>query len=272
MSARQNPSSAEVYEQYLGATIADPWTRVLLEYAAPQPGEHVLDLACGTGSVARQVAPIVGEAGRVVGLDVNTDMLRVARTLPVSAGAAVEWVEGDAVCLELPASAFDLVLCQQGLQFFSDRLASVREIRRVLREGGRVVISVWCSLQHHRVYEALFDAIARQLKTPVSTLDVSFSLWDAEELRSLLDAAGFHNIQIDRRSLTVRLPSPERFVHLTALGAATSIPTFAQLDEASRRALVESVAADVREVTDQFREGDMLVFPMHTHIAVGHTK
>jgi ubiquinone/menaquinone biosynthesis C-methylase UbiE len=91
---------------------------VLLEYAAPQPGERVLDVACGTGSVARHVAPIVGTQGKVVALDVNPDVLSVARVLPSPSGATIEWLEGNAISLGLPDGAFDLVLCQQGYNFF----------------------------------------------------------------------------------------------------------------------------------------------------------
>lgn len=79
---------ARIYEEYLGRTIADPWTRILLEYASLGSGERVLDLACGTGSVARQAAPIVGERGKVTGLDINPGMLAVARSLdPPQRGA-----------------------------------------------------------------------------------------------------------------------------------------------------------------------------------------
>ena len=120
-------SPAEVYERYLGRAIADPFTRVLLDCAGPQPGERVLDLAAGTGSVARHVAPIVGTEGRVVAVDINAAMLAVGRALPAPAGPPVEWREGDAVDLDLPDQSFDLVLCQQGLQFFPDRAAAVRE-------------------------------------------------------------------------------------------------------------------------------------------------
>jgi len=272
MSDPRSPSPAETYERYLGPAIADPWTRVLLEYAVPRPGERVLDVACGTGSVARQIAPIVGVDGKVVALDVSLDMLRVARNIPVPAGAAIEWLEGNAMRLELPDDAFDLVVCQQGLQFFADRDASVREMRRVLADGGHVVISVWQSLQHHPLYEALFEATARHLNASISALDLSFSLGDAEELRTLLSAAGFRQIEVISRSLTVRLPSPERFVELTALGAATSIPAFAQLDTTSRRALVDAVSSEVQAGVQRFRDGDMLAFAMFTHIAVGYVQ
>ncbi len=93
-------------------------------------------MACGTGIVARYATPLLGAEGSVVALDVSPDMLAVARALPEPAGAAVEWQEGDATSLALPDSAFDLVLCQQGLQFFPDRAAAVREMRRVLAPGA----------------------------------------------------------------------------------------------------------------------------------------
>jgi SAM-dependent methyltransferase len=136
-------SPAEVYERYLGRAIADPFTRVLLDFARPKPGESVLDLAAGTGSVARHVAPIGGAEGHLVAVDINPAMLAVGRAVPTPPGARIEWREDDAIKLDLPDQAFDLVLCQQGLQFFPDRAASLREIRRVLRPGGRTAIWIW---------------------------------------------------------------------------------------------------------------------------------
>ncbi len=244
--------------------------RVLLESAAPQPGERALDVACGTGSVARHVAPMVGTEGKVVALDISPAMLAVARALPAPPAATIEWLEGNAIHLELPDDAFDLVLCQQGLQFFPDRAASVREMRRALGDGGRVAISVWQALRLHPVYEALFEATARHLGAPLSSVDVSFSLWDAEELRRLLKDASFEHIAITPRSLEVHLPSPERFVQLTVLGAATSIPAFAQLDTAARSALVDAVTEETQAVAERYRDGNTLTFPMSTHIAVAY--
>jgi ubiquinone/menaquinone biosynthesis C-methylase UbiE len=173
---------AEVYEEYLGPAIAHPWTRVLLETVPPHPGERVLDVACGTGSVARHVAPIVGAEGTVIAVDINPAMLAVARALPAPPGAAIDWREGDAVSLDVPDHAFDLVLCQQGLQFFFDRATAAREMRRVLADQGRVGISVWQGLHRHPVYQALLKATARHLGAAVSAVEVSFSLGDAEAL------------------------------------------------------------------------------------------
>jgi hypothetical protein len=103
-------------------------------------------------------------------------------------------------------------------------------------------------------------------------VDVSFSLWDAGELRTLLSDAGFQQIAIGPRSLDVRLPSPERFVELTVLGAATSVPAFAELNAGARSALVTAVSEATAAVTGRYRDGNTLAFPMSAHIALGYRK
>lgn len=265
-------SPAETYEQYLAPAIAHRFTRVFLEYASPRVGERVLDVACGTGSVARHVAPLVGSSGKIVALDVDADMLRVARTQPAPAGPTIEWLHGDATSLDFADGAFDLVLCQQGLQFFPDRAAAAGEMRCVLANGGRIAVSVWQALELHPLHEALFDATARHLGVSTTALDGSFSLGDAEKLRALLSDAGFQNIEVAARSIDVHLATPERFVELTVLGAATSSPAFAHLDVSARSALVAAVADETQNVTGRFRDGDRLSFPMSTHIATAQTQ
>jgi hypothetical protein len=111
---------------------------------------------------------------------------------------------------------------------------------------------------------------SRHLGVSIATVDVSFSLWDADELRALLSDADFQHIEITPRSLTIHLPAPERFVQLTVLGAATSIPAFAHLDAAARSALVEAVSSETQAVAQRYRDGDTLTFPMSTHIAVAY--
>lgn len=261
-------SPAEVYERYMSRTIADPWTRVLLGFAAPLLGERVLDLACGTGSVARQLAPVVGASGEVLAVDINAEMLDVGRMQTIPVGASIVWQQGNATRLEIPDNTFDLVVCQQGLQFFPDRAASVREMRRVLRESGRAVISVWQGLDQHPLYEALFTATARHFGVPLSDVDLAFSLSDTGELRRLIGDAGFNDIEIFPKSLLIHMPEPERFVRLSVLGAATSIPAFARLDAVQRDTLIDAVSAETSEVVQQFRTGDMLTLPMSTNIAV----
>jgi ubiquinone/menaquinone biosynthesis C-methylase UbiE len=268
MTQQQRPNPVEVYEEYFGPAIAIPWAHLLLDHAAPQPGERVLDVACGTGIVARHVAPIVGAAGKVVALDISTAMLVVAAGLPAPAGAPVEWRTGSALSHSLPSDLFDLVLCQQGLQFFSDRAAALREMRRVMTENGRVVVSVWQALGHHPVYEALLEATARHLGVNVSAISAAFSLWDGEELRTLLGEAGFNRVEIIPASHTSYFPSPERFVQITLLTAAAVMPEFERLSAVAHSELSEAIAREIEDVMQGYRDGDRLIFPMSAHIAI----
>lgn len=268
MNQKHDLSPAEVYERYMSRTIADPWTEVLLDLAAPVPGERALDLACGTGSVARQLAPMVGASGQVLAVDINAEMLGVGRKQPVSHGALIVWQQGNATRLDIPDNTFDLVVCQQGLQFFPDRAASALEIRRVLQEKGRAVISVWQGLDQHPVYEALFTATARHFGVPLSDVGVAFSLSDMGELRQLLGDAGFKHVEIHPRTLQIQMPEPERFVELSVLGAATSIPAFIRLDAGHRDALIKAISTETSEVVQQFRTDDMLTLSTSTNIAV----
>jgi SAM-dependent methyltransferase len=226
----------------------------------------VLDVACGTGVIARQAAPLVGLTGHVTGLDVSQAMLDVARSLPAPEGAAIAWQEGSAEALPFPDAAFDLVLCQQGLQFFPDRAAAVREMRRVLAPGGRIGISVWRGLAHQPVDAALDEAIARHLG--VQAMAAPFALGDAEELRALLVGAGFRNVTIEPVERVVRFPSPELFVRLAVLGSAAVLPALAQMDETARGALIDAVQTDMLSTLRIYQDGDALAFPRTAHVAV----
>jgi len=108
-------SVAEANERYIMAAFGNAWAQALVQLAAPEEGDRVLDVACGTGPVARYAAPLVGPTGRVIGLDLNAGMLAIARTMPQQEGVAIEWREGNATALPFPDASFDRVCCQQGL-------------------------------------------------------------------------------------------------------------------------------------------------------------
>jgi ubiquinone/menaquinone biosynthesis C-methylase UbiE len=149
-------ASAEAYERYAVASWSRPLAEQLVGLAAPRDGERVLDVACGTGIVARLSVPRVGERGSVTGVDLNDGMLDVARR-----DAAIDWRQGDAEALPLPDEGYDVVLCQQGLQFFPRRGVALAEMRRVLRPGGRLALSVMRPITHNAGWRALADALVR---------------------------------------------------------------------------------------------------------------
>jgi SAM-dependent methyltransferase len=154
-------SAPDLYERYLVPVLFGPWADDLVALADLRGRERVLDLACGTGVVARRARAALAEGGVVVGADINKDMLRVARAH--SADLAIEWREADARALQFDDHDFDVVFCQQGLQFVPDRVAALSEIGRVLGTGGRAVLAVWTSIEDSRGFDALANAIGSHL-------------------------------------------------------------------------------------------------------------
>ncbi len=263
---------AEAYETYFGPAIFSPLTDALLPHAAVSSGERVLDLACGTGILTRRLPALVGDAGRVVGVDVNPAMLEVARR---HGGDGVEWYEGNGTALDLPDAAFDLVVVQQGLQFFSDRQAGAREIRRILADGGRVALAVWKGLDHHPLHAALAEAEAPRLTE--HGVDVTwedhvapFSLGDATALRRLLLDCGFADVTLAEATVLTRFPDADRFLERVEYAYAAVVPKFVE-DPAAFAAYLDALARATQDLVDSYRQEDEVVVPMHTNIAVART-
>jgi len=271
MSQPEPGSAAETYEKYFVPAMFVPWADILLRHASPQPGARVLDVACGTGIVARLAAALVGANGQVAAVDVNPEMLAVAHAHPAPSGAPIHWQVGNAVALPFPDCTFDVVLCQHGLQFIPDRASAVREMRRVLVPGGRALVIVLQALGRHPVFEALIESAARHLSLPISAVMTPFALFDADELRALFMAAGFGRVDVFPESVTVRFPEPERFVPLAFMSSAAAVPAFTQLETPARKALLETVCAEVEPIVRKYREAGFVTFPMFAHLARGAT-
>lgn len=209
-------NSAEAYERYLAAAFS-PWADALTDAAALRPGERALDVACGTGIVARHAARKVGATGRVVGLDVNDAMLAVARTVSAGAQPSIEWRRGDAAQLPFPDRHFDAVFCEQALQFFSEPLQALREMRRVLTEGGRAALSVCRPIAFSPAYVTLAGALDRYAGPDAGAMMRSpFCRWSAGELKTMLGGAGFRHVHVRIEVASLRYPSPGEFLRREA--------------------------------------------------------
>lgn len=204
-------SAPEVYEQELVPAVFGPWAPILVELAYPKPADRVIDIACGTGVVARIAAARVGRGGAVAGVDLNPGMLNVARSLKTKDDAAsVQWREASADRLPFPDGSFDIAYCQLGLQFFADRPAALREMRRVLPTEGRLAVMVWCGIQESPGFGAFADILERSVGSAAATImRAPFGLSDTNELSRLVAAAGFRDVTIQRRVGAVEFPSVE---------------------------------------------------------------
>jgi ubiquinone/menaquinone biosynthesis C-methylase UbiE len=152
------------YGRFMLRQLFEPWAAELIARADVRPGSHVLDVATGLGPVARLAAAAAGPGGRVVASDISAAMLAAAAATPWDTRwAPVEYVECPASAIPVEDASFDAVLCQQGLQFFPDRAAAVREMGRVARPGAAVVASTWAA--GHPL--GLFGAINETLREAV---------------------------------------------------------------------------------------------------------
>ena len=256
--------SAEAYERYLVPLLFAPGAEYLIELASLGPEERVLDVACGTGIVARRAARRGGADGKVVGLDINEGMLEVARKTSSDIRPAIEWRQGDATDLPLPDGAFDVVFCQQGLQFFADRSAALGEMHRVLVPNGRLVLSVLRSIEYNPGYRLLAEALERHVGANAGSMMRSpFSSLNADDLRDLITGAGFRDVKIFLGIGPVRYPSAEDFVVWEGASSPLAGPIGALTDDV-RTALIRDVGEALRSYTDD----DGIVFPAETYLAI----
>jgi ubiquinone/menaquinone biosynthesis C-methylase UbiE len=256
---------AEGYESYMVPTLFRPWATSLIQAADPKPGERVLDVGCGTGVVARQVASRLGASAAVTGLDLSPNMLEVAKATATREGVAIEWREGSAEQLPFPENSFDLVLCQFALMFFADKAAALAEMRRVVTRNGRVLVSVWQGLDRHPFYQTLHNVIQERLG--MSALQDIFALRSAAELRSLALGTGFRRVEVEPMSMTARFPNPDGFLAGEIEVDTAAIPSMQHLDAHARQRIVSAITADMEFPLKDVTHDDHVVIEFHANIA-----
>jgi ubiquinone/menaquinone biosynthesis C-methylase UbiE len=259
-------NAAETYEQALVPAVFAPWAPLVVALADPQPGDRVLDIACGTGVVTRLAAQHVKRTGKVTGLDLNPGMLAFAASLTAPdapTNAPITWLEASATHMPLDDAVYDIAYCQLGLQFFPDRPAAIREMYRVLVSGGRLGLMVWQGIHHAPGFEALAVALARSVSSEAAgIMRAPFTLAEAEQLRTLVADGGFRDITIQSVAGTVRFPSISHFVQDYVRGSPLA-GHVSKISDESRSALV----SEVGDTLAAYVTGDGLTFPIKAHLA-----
>ena len=244
---------SEVYQRHLVPALFQPWTRPMLEAANVGEGMRIADIACCTGAVARAAACRVGARGFVAAVDANEGMLRVARSrTPVVLGdgqATIAWEHAQPQRLPFADASFDAVVCQFGLMSFQDRAAAIREMQRILRPGGRMVLTVWDTVELSPGFSAELQLLRRTCSPDVAAAcAVAYSLGEPTLLRALFRQAGIPRVSITTRESTVGFPSIRFWIYArikgSTLAARIQHAQFAQLLEAADRELADFAAPD----------------------------
>jgi SAM-dependent methyltransferase len=250
---------AHAYEDLFVPALFAQWVPTMVGMAGVTAGQRVLDVACGTGVVARHAAHLVGSTGTVSGVDLNPAMIQVAK----EQASAIDWRIGDAVDLPYADATFDAALCQSALFFFADPARAVREMARVLTGGGVVALQTYAGLDEQPAYGPFVDTVARIAGDEAhSLMGTYWSQGDLRELGSLLEGAALEPTTADTTLGHVRFPSIDAFVH-TEIQAT---PLASQIDESSYLAILE----ETRSVLGAHEQSDhSVVLPIRARFIAG---
>ena len=252
---------AEVYEELMVPGFFGYFAADLVRRAELNDGDRLLDVACGTGVVPRAAVATGVNLGRLAGLDMTPGMLEVASR--VAGDDGTEWIEGDATSMPFEDGSFDVLTCQQGLQFFPDREAGVREFRRVIAPGGRALVACWTSLEDQPAFKTLLEAAGSLAPELVSVGEAPFALGSADELSAYFEDAGFTQVDVIRVEHVSEFDSAAAFERSFSEGSPLAI-ALAELDSDKAAAIREAALRALEPLASEsgFRA------PMATHIAV----
>lgn len=249
--------AAKAYEALFVPALFRQWAPVVADVAQIGAGQRVLDVACGTGVLARELSNRVGPGGHVVGIDATPGMIVVAKQLAPD----IEWRQGAAESMPFPDGAFDAVVSQFGLMFM-DRQRAISEMLRVLGPGGRLVVGVWDSLQKIPAYASLVALLEQTAgEQAADALRAPFVLGDQNKLKRVFSEAGATSIEVITREGTAHFPSIRIMVEaelrgwLPVMGVFLSEDQIGQILQAAEGALGSYAASDGR-----------VTFPLSAHI------
>lgn len=243
-------SAAEAYEKLILPAFMLPAATKAIEYAPPSPGEKILDIACGTGLVARLIAKRLAPGGKMECLDLDPAMIAVAReSVSQPSGVDLTWHCASALSMPFEDKVFDAVICLHGLQFMPDFEAALREMHRVMKSGARLLVTVWNSIDRNKGHLAVFGGLERQKVAPTAMLK-AFILGDPMKLEGLATGAGFVDARVSAVPGSVHFPSAQHFVEALAAGAVAARHALASLPENQRAEFMAEMKEEFHQYED----------------------
>lgn len=257
-------NAPDLYECFAVGRHLRPIAERFLDQVPIDPGDRVLDVACGTGIVARLVAARAKPPRRVTGLDLNAGMLSTAQRLGVEEGLSIDWKLGNATDLPFAAAEFELVLCQQGLQFIPDKLRALQEMRRVLSPKGMIAVNAFG--QPSLFHAALAEALSKYVDASAAKLSLApFGLSDSATLHALFDRVGFQGISLNTVFCPRRVVPTQEWLlqYSSGLPFADSI---AGIKPPERAQMLREIALKLKD----HWSGDSFEVPCEVHFVFAH--
>jgi ubiquinone/menaquinone biosynthesis C-methylase UbiE len=253
--------AAALYEPYWQAQLRPAQDR-MLDLAALQPGEQVLDVACGTGLVTLRVAALVGPAGRVLATDISETMIaRVEEQSRVRGLANVRALRMDAEALDVADASFDAVLCALGLMYVPDPQAALARMVHALRPGGRAVVAVW-GARANCGWADIFPIVDARVRSEVCPQ--FFQLGTGDHLRQTMRAAGLAEVTSDRIASVLHYESGDEACGAAFAGGPVAL-AYSRFDAATR----DAARAEYLSSIERWRSGDTFDVPGEFVIARG---
>jgi len=251
----------EIYERVLVGPLFRPFAEQLVARVGLHRGDSVIDVACGTGIVARVARERLGPEARIVGVDVAPAMLAVARAVD----STIDWRQGNATALPVTAGEqFTVLTCHQGLQFMPDKPAAIGEMRRRLAPGGRVAIATWCALEDIPGMRGLNAVAERHVGRIV---DSRHSFGDAGALNNLLVDGGFSHVKVSTLAHDVEFADGALFARLNAMAVIGMSDKGKAMSDAERGELAGRIAAESADAIAKETKNGMFVLPLTSIIA-----
>lgn len=262
-----HPTPAETYERFMVPFRFRPWAVELLDRVTLGPGTRMLDVACGTGIVARVAADRLAGKGSVTGVDMNPAMIEVGARVAAEEGLEIDWQVGKVESLPFADCSFDLVTIQQGLQFFPDQPAALRECLRVLVPGGTLAVGIWSSLEKQGIQQPYAEAIERV--TGSASMHASYGTVTEESLHALISGAGFADISIEEVTIDLAYDDADTFVVRMVEGTSAGVPTMHGRSNEERAALADAVAREMSAALQSSTVDDQLITQSTAYLATG---
>jgi ubiquinone/menaquinone biosynthesis C-methylase UbiE len=248
-------TAAESYERQKVPAIFSPMADATLNAIVLPKEAMVLDLACGTGAVARAVAKRLPEPSHIAGADLNPDMIEIARRQTPECPHSFEWVAAPASALPFENARFDLAFCQQGLQFFPDKPAALAEARRVMQTDGRLVLTCWAAIPPF--FKIVSEVLRRYIGEAAAAEAVVPFVWnDSNQTRSLISNAGFECRPASTLPITRIMAASKQAMREEILATPNETALRAAGDS-----VVDAIVTEILSAVAHFRKGEALAMP-----------